>query len=136
MSAEQIRAVLDEHHWGDDTAMLGHCAAQCGCGWKAYESSSDIYTLRAKHDAHRAEQIAALLPEVTETVEWGVRYASGFVSTGYREPTCNGETYDREEHTEGTAKRRFCEPEDGVPVRRIRRQARLNEVSEWTEVAQ
>lgn len=51
-----VEVLLSEHHWGDDTAMVGHHAMQCGCGWK--DNDANIYALRARHDQHRAEALS------------------------------------------------------------------------------
>ena len=74
MNAEEIAAVLEAHLllWPD-----GEGDPMCSCGeW----STPEMDKPEDAHHAHVAEQIAALMPEATETVEHALRHRDGWIA--------------------------------------------------------
>lgn len=63
---DEIRAALEAH--GVLAGFPHTPRIRCVCGWQ-----SEARPHAARHRDHLADVIAALLPEETETVEWGVR---------------------------------------------------------------
>lgn len=74
MNAEEIAATIEAHL----STGIG-----CQCGWRistAHRTLRGQFDPRGQHRTHVAEQIAALMPEATETVEHALRHRDGWIA--------------------------------------------------------